>query len=372
MKKRVLSLFMTLMLCLTSLPTTSFAEELVVANGTSTVEAVDGEGKSDAGEAEAGAESGKSGKTGEAEAGAESGKTGEAEAGAETGMDGKAESGAENAMDEAVASVQDMIDALPEADTLSAMDENEVLAAYMAVQAAYDAYEALTAEQQAQVMGADCFEELFGWFNGQVAPLAYNDNKDRLSGTVIEGTNLSLEWCDHDDATYKSSGDTQHKKKCAQCGFEGEAYDCGTDGIDGYVSGGDNGHYKQCPCGNTFGDLIPHVPSYLLTNNNTMHVSGCNDCGYTNGEEGTHIFPEGETEEYPLGECTVCGFAPVAESKGSALYDSVTEALETIANDNNGADDYVRLNLSSYTHGVKQKSKKRLNLTIRTKRLNCR
>ena len=485
MKKRVLSLFMTLMLCLTSLPTTALAEEQVVLNGTSTVEAVDGEGETEAGD--------------------------EAE-----------ESGAENAMDEAVASVQDMIDALPEADTLSAMDENEVQAAYMAVQAAYDAYEALTAEQQAQVMGADCFEELFGWFNGQVAPLAegtvtswgmvnenmgdvepspsgytrnceivdntttalvaplyymipdstnvelpslnvqctreqsvylylgtsatltisgpltfengsclyvygasdgsgkiiinntnsnsaaihaddvsassylsvcggtveitstsglitngvelvngsgyscrymeytidgepvaYNDNKDRLSGTAIEGTNLSLEWCDHDDVTYMSSGDTQHIKECAQCGFEGKAYDCGTDGFDGYVSGGDNGHYKQCPCGNTFGDLIPHVPSYLLTNNNTMHVSGCNDCGYTNGEEGTHIFPEGETEEYPLGECTVCGFAPVAESKGSALYDSVTEALKTIANDNNGADDYVRLNLSSYTHGVK-------------------
>ena len=40
MKKRVLSLFMTLMLCLTSLPTTSLAEELAVADGTSAVETV--------------------------------------------------------------------------------------------------------------------------------------------------------------------------------------------------------------------------------------------------------------------------------------------------------------------------------------------
>ena len=40
MKKRVLSLFMTLMLCLTSLPTTSLAEELAVADGTSAVEMV--------------------------------------------------------------------------------------------------------------------------------------------------------------------------------------------------------------------------------------------------------------------------------------------------------------------------------------------
>ena len=30
-------------------------------------------------------------------------------------------------------------------------------------------------EQEEQIMGADCFEELFGWFNGQVAPLATGD-----------------------------------------------------------------------------------------------------------------------------------------------------------------------------------------------------
>ena len=472
MKKRVLSLFMTLMLCLTSLPTTALAEEQVVVNGTSTVEAVDGEGETEAGD--------------------------EAE-----------ESGAENAMDEAVASVQDMIDALPEADTLSAMDENEVQAAYMAVQAAYDAYEALTAEQQAQVMGADCFEELFGWFNGQVAPLAegtvtswgmvnenmgdvepspsgytrncevvdntttalvaplyymipdstnvelpslnvqctreksvylylgtnatltisgpltfengsclyvygasdgsgkiiinntnsnsaaihaddvsassylsvcggtveitstsglitngvelvngsgyscrymeytidgepvaYNDNKDRLSGTAIEGTNLSLEWCDHDDVTYTSSGDTQHIKECAQCGFEGKAYDCGTDGFfDGYVSGGEDGHYELCACGNRIGTApTPHTEQAIPTSDGRKHITGCGICGYTTGTPEDHIFDG--TAEIP-GECTECGFAPVAVDSDGALYQSVTDALEAVV-DGNGAG-YVQL-----------------------------
>ena len=490
MKKRVLSLFMTLMLCLTSLPTTALAEEQVVVNGTSTVETV-----------EAGVETGKDG---EAEVGAESGKTeGEAEAGDET-----EEAGAESATGEAVASVQNMIDALPEADTLSAMDEDEVQATYMAVQAAYDAYEALTAEQQAQITGADCFEELFGWFNGQVAPLvegtvtswgmvnentgdiepsqsgytrnceivdnnttalaapnlymipdstnvvlpsltvqcaqersvylylgknatltingpltfqngsylyvygasdksgkiiidntdsdsaaiqadnvssgsylfvcsgtleitsasrritagvvlvngsgyscrymeytidgesvAYNDNKDKLSGTAIEGDTLTLAWCKHSNATYESSGDAQHKKKCAKCGFEGEAYDCGTDGIDGYVSGGEEGHYELCACGNRIGTTpTPHTEQAIPTSDGRKHITGCGICGYTTGTPEDHIFDE--MAEIP-GECTECGFAPVAEDSDGALYKSVTDALEAVV-DGNGAE-YVQL-----------------------------
>lgn len=40
---------------------------------------------------------------------------------------------------------------------------------YEALQEAYDAYEALTEEEQALLSGADCFEALFGWFNAQVS-----------------------------------------------------------------------------------------------------------------------------------------------------------------------------------------------------------
>ena len=69
------------------------------------------------------------------------------------------------AVDEAVAAVQALIDALPTADTVAAED-------YDAVQNAYDAYDALTPEQQGLVTGAEVFETLFGWFNEQVTALA--------------------------------------------------------------------------------------------------------------------------------------------------------------------------------------------------------
>ncbi len=61
-----------------------------------------------------------------------------------------------------------MIDALPIVSELEDMDAEGLDAAYDDILAAYDAYEALNAEQQAQITGAD-FETLFGWFNSQTA-----------------------------------------------------------------------------------------------------------------------------------------------------------------------------------------------------------
>ena len=122
---------MALALCLTLLPTAALADELGPVDGTSAVET----------------------------AGAD------AEAGA------KAKAGAE-----AVAAVQAMISELPSLGELKGMDSDTLNEAYMAVQSAYDAYEALSEEQQAQVTGADRFEELFGWFNSQVAPLEDSGN----------------------------------------------------------------------------------------------------------------------------------------------------------------------------------------------------
>ena len=131
MKKRVLSLFMALALCLTLLPTAALADELGPVDGTSTVET----------------------------------------AGADAEAKAKAKAGAE-----AVATVQAMIGELPSLGELKGMDSDTLNEVYMAVQSAYDAYEALSEEQQAQVTGADRFEELFGWFNSQVAPLEDSGN----------------------------------------------------------------------------------------------------------------------------------------------------------------------------------------------------
>ena len=227
MKKRVLGLFMALMLGVTSMPTTAFAAEADAVSSISTVETVNNESKgetedktgeaetedkSDAAKAEGETgENGTEGKSGEAKAEGETGengtegKSGETKAEGETGENGtEGKSGEAKAEDKTgetetgdksdetnaegengeestltVQAVQDMIDALPDVDALSGMNEDELNAAYMAVQAAYDAYEGLTAEEQAQITGADCFEALFGWFNEQIAPL--DDGKQDCS-----------------------------------------------------------------------------------------------------------------------------------------------------------------------------------------------
>ena len=101
----------------------------------------------------------------------------------------------DSAAKQAVAAVQAMIGELPSLGELKGMDSDTLNEAYMAVQSAYDAYEALSEEQQAQVTGADRFEELFGWFNSQVAPLEnstdiYPDVVD-ANGGITAGTSFS-------------------------------------------------------------------------------------------------------------------------------------------------------------------------------------
>ena len=144
---------MALALCLTLLPTAALADELGPVDGTSTVETAGAD-------AEAAAKA-------EAEAKAKA----EAEAEEKAEAEAKAKAGAE-----AVAAVQAMIGELPSLGELKGMDSDTLNEAYMAVQSAYDAYEALSEEQQAQVTGADRFEGLFGWFNSQVAVLEDSGN----------------------------------------------------------------------------------------------------------------------------------------------------------------------------------------------------
>ena len=445
MKKRLLSAFMALTLCLTLLPTAALADELGPVDGTSTVET----------------------------AGADA----EAEAKAKAEAEAKAKADAE-----AAAAVQAQIDALPDADELPAMDDDEVLAAYMAIQEAYDAYDALTAEQQAQITGAECFEALFGWFNGQIAPLAdvtinpdgadangdiikdtsfdrtgpvLTENDTTLSGkyyivqsdmtingnltvdgskdgglvlcqgatltvngalihsggnafyiygqsnkganvgeliinnsngdgaairsesgsaprlgissgkvtinggsskklvdnvelystkpihegvldgeakspsewgaSSISGGELVLDYCEHHNAVYMPSGDTQHIKSCTQCGFNTGSStlkaDCGTDGYERYVSVGETGHRQECPCGNTFGDVIEHKIETVPTHSKQNHITGCRECDYTSGSPETHEW------DSTTGECTGCGFKPIALDKWECSYDSLQEAM---------------------------------------------
>ena len=160
MKKRLLSAFMALALCLTLLPVSpAWAKEADAPEGGITTVSEQG----GTNEEENGAEGGQQ-NTGTPDAG------GAEDSKADAPESGEDENAGNNA-DAAVSAVQTMIDALPIVSELDGMTADELDAAYDDIQAAYDAYEALNAEQQAQITGAD-FEALLGWFNSQTALLA--------------------------------------------------------------------------------------------------------------------------------------------------------------------------------------------------------
>lgn len=167
MKKRVLSMLMVLALCLTLLPTAALAEGTEGTEGTAqTPPAVE--------------------KAADPANGEEQQENQPAE---------QEEQQEDSAAKQAVAAVQAMIDALPAVGALRGMNDGALDAAYMDTQAAYDAYEALTAEQQAQITGAERFEDLFNWFNGQIALLdgdvtIYPDDVN-ANGDIIPYTDFS-------------------------------------------------------------------------------------------------------------------------------------------------------------------------------------
>ena len=200
MKKRVLSMFMALVLCLTLLPAPVRAAEDMPESG-AIVQQEQQEEISPAVSEQAGTNEEKNGSEGDPQ------NTGTLDAGgAEDSKADAPESGedenAGNNADAAVSAVQTMIDALPIVSELDGMTADELDAAYDDIQAAYDAYEALNAEQQAQITGAD-FEALLGWFNSQTALLADAQSGEHIhcvcgkdSGTTVNGHthNNSTAW----------------------------------------------------------------------------------------------------------------------------------------------------------------------------------
>lgn len=161
MKKRILSLALCVAMCLSLMPSAALADEGVTTDVAPAASAAastpaptatpEPEGEESADEAE------------DAEPVAEPTAT------AAPATEPTPEVAAEPQVDEAVQTVQALITALPAVDELTDADEAEVNAAYEAAQNAYDAYEALTDEQKAQITGADVFEALFAWFNAQIS-----------------------------------------------------------------------------------------------------------------------------------------------------------------------------------------------------------
>ena len=203
MKKRVLSMLMTLALCLTLLPTPAWAAEDTPEGG-AIVQQEQQEEILPAVSEQAGTNEEENGSEGDPQ------NTGTPDAGgAEDSKADAPESGedenAGNNADAAVSAVQTMIDALPTVSELDGMTAGELDAAYNDIQAAYDAYEALNAEQQAQITGAD-FEALLGWFNSQTAPLA--DAKSGVHTHCVCGGNGDVNGHTHSTNTEWTATDT--------------------------------------------------------------------------------------------------------------------------------------------------------------------
>ena len=191
MKKRVLSMFMALALCLTLLPAPVRAAEDTPESG-AIVQEEQQEEISPAVSEQAGTNEEENGSEGDPQNTGTPDVGGAEDSKADAPESGEDENAGNNA-DAAVSAVQTMIDALPIVSELDGMTADELDAAYDDIQAAYDAYEALNAEQQAQITGAD-FEALLGWFNSQTAPLADAQSGEHThcvcgkdSGTTVNG-----------------------------------------------------------------------------------------------------------------------------------------------------------------------------------------
>ena len=169
MKKRILSCLMALALCLTLLPTAALAAE---PEGTAqTPPAV--EESTDPANGEAKQEN-------QPAAPEQEGQS--AEAKQESQPAEQEEQQEDSAAKQAVAAVQAMIDALPDAEALDGMDDADAMAVYEAFQTACDAYyETLTEGQQAQLKNTEKLEALSAWFS-QSAALAAGGHQHPICG----------------------------------------------------------------------------------------------------------------------------------------------------------------------------------------------
>ena len=172
MKKRILSCLMALALCLTLLPTAALAEE---TEGTAQTPPAVEEAADPA--------------NGEAKQESQSAEAKQENQPAETKQENqpaKQEEQQEDSavkQDEAVADVQAMIDALPDASELDGMDDTARESACLAASEAYEAYDALTEDQQSALTGTEKMIAILEWTTEQVA-LAANED---LSSHTHEG-----------------------------------------------------------------------------------------------------------------------------------------------------------------------------------------
>ena len=167
MKKRILSCLMALALCLTLLPTAALAAE--DTEGTAQTSPAVEESTDPA--------------------------NGEAKQENQPAEQEEQQEDSASKQDEAVATVQAMIDALPDAKALDGMDDDDAMAVYETFQAACDAYyETLTEGQQEQLKNTEKLAALSDWFS-QSAALAAGEHQDHcICGDANCKDHTSKDW----------------------------------------------------------------------------------------------------------------------------------------------------------------------------------
>ena len=182
MKKRILSCLMALALCLTLLPTAALAEE---TEGTAqtppaveeSTDPANGEVKQENQPVEAKQESQS------------------AEAKQESQPAEQEEQQEDSAAKQAVAAVQAMIDALPDASELDGMDDTARESACLAASEAYEAYDALTEDQQSALTGTEKMIAILEWTTEQVALAAGTGHTHPICGSTCEdGNHNNVTW----------------------------------------------------------------------------------------------------------------------------------------------------------------------------------
>ena len=106
--------------------------------------------------------------------------------------------------DEQVKAVQELINALPTADELVAMSSEEQQTVYEDLQTAYEAYNALTDEQKARITGAEIFDSLFAFFNGNLNTLETVNGVKYLDENGVERTADNVTVVDSSTTTWNS------------------------------------------------------------------------------------------------------------------------------------------------------------------------
>ena len=154
---------------------------------------------------------------------------------------------------------------------------------------------------------------------------------DKWDGVqALMGSTLVLEYCRHTDndlLDYKYDGNDKHHLHCDVCGLNYGSESCNFNGGD-TINAGAEGHRRSCWCGNQESTITEHTLVSVPTRDGQGHVSGCAYCDYKSGGFGdphNWIYDENNKN---TGECSDCGFSPVAADDYSNLYGSLEDALK--------------------------------------------